>query len=467
MKKRLMKMTALLSAVCFLACGCGSQPKEDRVPVLKVNEFGKKDLSETLEYSGSVESSEKDSSVTTELTDCKVKSVKVSVGDRVKKGDVLFELDSTDIERQIADLEKIISDSNALYDFKYDKLQKDLDSANRANALDINEASSNLSKLRNEYNSQSNEASNQNSRYNSLRAEADELRNRIASCEDEAEMTALQMEYSAKMSDASAALSAYEMASSQMKSLSQSISVAEKALSAAKLAASGDTADIQYQIDTYSLTADSSNENTKKLEDLKEKLEKTVIKSAKDGVVSALYAEEGKVCQTGLLMNLQNSDDMCVHVSVPEEDLLSVKNGMKTELTILARKDEKYSGSVDRILEIKTGEGFDCYINIDDTKDFRIGMTARAVITTVDAADILAVTNTSIFEDEETGKKYVFEAEKQGDDNYKIRKVEITEGIVGKTYTGITGEGLEEGDYIVAVPKKCKENDIVNVRTGR
>lgn len=469
MNTKAMKIAALLSAASLLMTGCNSSSKEDEntLPKVSVNELEKKDLSETLSLDGKVESAELDSTVTTELTQYKVSSVKVSVGDRVSAGDVLFELDSEEIKKEIAELEKSISDSDTLNDYRYGQLKKNLDSVNKTNELNINEAIKKLDDLRSSYNSQKSEYDNQLNRYNSLKSEAEDARNRAYGTDDEQEAARLMGEYESKMGEAARALAASEAAYGQMQSINSSIPLAEKALESAKIAASDNTSKAQYEIDTYSLTSDSSSDSVKRLEELKRNLEKTTVKATRDGVVATVNAEEGKVCRDGILMTLQNASDMCIHVSIPEEDLLTVEKGMKAVITIPARKDDEYSGFVDRVLEIKGSEGFDSYITIDDTTNFRIGMTAKVKIVTVDAPDVLAVSSKSVFEDKETGRKYVYEAEKQSDDSYKLRKAEVTEGIISDTYTEISGYELSEGDYIVAKPEKSEENDIVDVRVGR
>lgn len=469
MNKKMMKIAALASAVCLIASGCGSAKSNDETKLKKVSvsKLEKKDFSETLDMEGIVESSEKDSTVTTELTQYKVSSVNVSVGDRVKAGDVLCELDSSELQQQITDLEKIVNDSDTLYDYRYEQLKKQLESTKKSTELDVNEASKKLDELRSEYNNKKSEYESGQNDYNRLKGEADDLRSRAAGASDEAEAAMLMSEYQAKIGEASEAMARYESAYAQMKSINESIPMAEKALESAKIMASDSVDKVQYEIDTYSLTADSSSENIKKLDELKKQLDKTVVKAERDGVVSSVLAEEGKICREGILMTLQNTSDMCIHISVSEEDLLSVEAGMKTVITIPARKDDEYTGKVDRILDIKTGEGFDGYITIDDTENFRIGMKANVKIKTVDAEDVIGVNKKAVFSDEDSDKKYVFEAEKQDENSYKLRKVEVTEGISGDQFTEISGEGLEEGDYIVLTPGKCEADEIVNVRVSR
>ncbi|MCR4760537.1 MAG: biotin/lipoyl-binding protein [Oscillospiraceae bacterium] len=70
---------------------------------LKTAELEKMDLKQTVTLSGVVDSAESASPVSM-VNGVKVRSVKVKVGDRVKKGDVIAELDTTDLEKSLASL---------------------------------------------------------------------------------------------------------------------------------------------------------------------------------------------------------------------------------------------------------------------------------------------------------------------------------------------------------------------------
>ena len=467
MNKKMIKAVALLCSVCFIGTGCGNKTDSDTLKKINVSELSEKDLSQTLKVSGTVESTESDSTIMTDLTNLKVKKLNVSVGDNVKAGDVLCELDSTDIEKSIADLEKVISDSSTLYDYKYQQLQKELENTKKSGDLDIKEATDKLNDARNSYNSAKGSYDENRSKYNDLMNEANGLKDSAANAEDEVQAKVLMEQYKIKMQEAASAMAAYEAASAKMESLSETIAMYEKALESAKLTASSQADSAQYNIDTYSLTNSSDTDNKNKLEELKKDLEKTKIKATRDGVVSSVTAEEGKAPRDGILMTLQNASDMCVHVVIDEEDLLSVNSGMKAEIRIPARKDDIYTGTVDRVLDIKSANGFDSYINIDDTTNFRIGMKADAEIQTVDAENVLAVNKKSVFADKDDKKKfYVYEAEKQADGTYKIRKAEVTKGLENNSYVEVKGEGLAKGDYIVSLPGRCSENDIVDVKVS-
>lgn len=468
MNRKVLKVAALMCSVCIAAAGCGSK-KSDETALRKVNvtEFTGRDMSKTLKVEGVVESTENDSTIMTDNVSLKVKKINVSVGDAVKAGDILCELDSTELEKEIADLEKRIADTGTLNDLKYQQLQKELENTRKSGNLSIQDASDRLDEARRNYNSAKSSYDENRNRYNGLVEEANNLKNEASGCEDPEQAAMLMQQYQVKMGEAQQAMSVYESASQTMQTLSGTISAYENALEAAKLSAGNQIDTAQFSIDSYNLTSGSDSETQNRLDELKRNLENTKIKATRDGVVSAVKAEEGKVCREGVLMTVQNASNICVHVVISEEDLLSVKSGMKAEIKIPARKDEKYSGSVERILDIKTGNGFDCYINIDKTDDFRIGMTSKVEITTVDASDVLAVPQKSIVADKDDETKfYVYEAEKQSDDTYKLRKVEVTKGEETEKYAAVSGEGLEKGDYIVNIPGRCSEGDIVDIRTG-
>lgn len=478
MNRKMLRVTAILCSVCLLSAGCGKK-ETDTTKKVNVSELSEKDLSETLELEGKVESTEKDSTIMTDLTSLKVTKLNVSVGDTVNAGDILCELDSSEIEKNIANLEKNINDSSTLYDYKYQQLQKELENTKKSGQLDIDEASKKLEDARNSYNNQRNIYNENRSRYDNLMNEANDLQNQAANASDEVQAKVLMEQYKLKMQEVAAAMSAYETANAQMQSISESISMLEKSLESAKLSAKSQADSAQYNIDTYSLTNSSDTDNKNRLEELKKDLEKTKIKATSSGVVASIPAEEGKVCRDGILMTLQNASNVCVHVSIAEKDLLNVKSGMKASITIPARKDDEYSGVVDRVLDIKSANGFDGYINIDDPTNFRIGMAATVNVTTLDAENVLAVSKKSVFsdkkkdddsdkdEDNKDKKFYVYEAEKQDDNTYKLRKVEVTKGTENSNFVEITGEGLEKGDYIVSSPGRCKENDIVEINAGR
>ena len=101
--------------------------KEDsdkkKVSTVKVE---KTDLKQKVTVSGTVESAEK-SDVTSDITGVKVKAVKVKKGDRVKKGDIIAELDDTDLKAQLTQAEKSLENAKALSTINLNAAQRGYD----------------------------------------------------------------------------------------------------------------------------------------------------------------------------------------------------------------------------------------------------------------------------------------------------------------------------------------------------
>ncbi len=465
MNRKTVRTAALVSALCLMVTGCGkADKKEPSVPKATVASLSRNDLSQTFSVSGLVESSERDSTITTELTGTKVLKVNCSVGDTVKAGDIVCELDSTEIEQEIGDLRKMMTDSDTLYDYRYEKLKKDLESTRQSGRIQLQETEDRIAELRkniSDYESQYNSSKN---RYNDLCSEANDIKNQISSCESMEQAAVLTEQYQAKMQEAAGEMASYERADEAAKQLRSSLKSAESSLESQKISVQSSIDNVQYQIDTYSLTEKSSSENQKQLEELEKSLENTKIRADRDGVVSVINAEAGKVCREGIIMSITGASEMNVHISVSEEDLLRIEKDMEAVITIPACRDEEFTGAVDRVIDIKSAQGFDAYVRIDDTDKFRIGMNAKVKIKTVNAPDVLSVKSKAVFE--EDGKFYVYEAEKSDGDNYVLRKAEVTKGLEKGSLVEISGEGLDENDYIVQVPKRFSDGQTVTVKVG-
>ena len=464
MNKKLLKIMALLSAGCVLMTGCESSSK-DKTPTLNVTEYGKNEIKKTLTLDGTVESTDKNSTITTELIDCKVKALNFNVGDYVKKDDVICELDTTEIDKDIADLEKLISNSQQLSDYDYNQYKQALEKAKQNGDDTLKKAQNDIDSARNEYNNQKSEYEKYVNLYNECVSAANQAKDMADSTGDEQEREAYTAQYQASMESAGNAMAAYEAASAGMKQAEGSIKVCENLYDQKKEEVDSSISKAQYQVDRYSLAALGSSENEKQLEELKSKLEKTKIKADKSGIVSSVSAEQGKMCTDGIIMTIQSASDMCIHVNVKEEDMLDVKSGMKAVITTSAREDEEYSGAVDRIIDIKSEKGFDGYINIDDSTDFRIGMTAKVKIVLSDDSDKLSVKNSCIFKKDD--EKFVYEVEAQSDGTYKVRKAKIEEGSKNEKYTVISGEGLAEGDLVATSPSRCSDGEIVKIKESK
>lgn len=466
MKRKVLKPTAFISAICLLmtfsASGCQKKEEENTIPVFPAAKYEKRELSDYIINTGTVESTDKNSVITTELLKCKVSKINYKVGDHVNAGDIVCELDPTDIEREIADTEKAINDSNALSDFSYQRKVELLEETKKSGNSQIESAQNALNEKRNEYNNAINLYNEKVNQYNDLIYKAGDTMNRASVCEDEAEKEALLAEYNQYQEQASAAMAEFEQADAAAKAAEMSVPILENALEQTKNNVNAQISQAQYEVNTYKLST-SNSDVQKRLEDLRKSLENTKVKATKSGIISAVNVEEGKMCSDGIIMNVQSDSAICVHIMIEEEDLLKIEKGMRVSATISARPGKEYEGRVDRIVDIMSESAFDGYISIDEPEDFRVGMTSKVKIFTVDEPEALTVKNSAIFENKDN-KKCVYEAEKQPDGTYTAREVEITEGTKTKSYTAITGEGLEDGDIVLTTPKRYKDENTFDVK---
>lgn len=468
MKIKVLKTTAFISAMCLLmtfsATGC-QKKDENTLPVLTASKYEKRELSDYISISGTVESTDKNSVITTELLRYKVSKINYKVGEHVNAGDIVCELDSTDLEREIADTEKAINDSNTLSDFSYQRKVEILEETRKSGNSQIAAAEKSVNDKRNEYNEAKNLYNEKVDLYNSSMTKAGDAYNQAAVCGDENEKEALMAEYNMYQAQAAAAMAEYEQANAAMKAAEISISALENNLEQTRNAVNSQINAAKYDVDTYKLSTNNTDAQ-KRLDDLRKNLENTKIKATKSGIISAVNVEEGKMCSDGIIMNVQSDSAVCVHVVIDEEDLLKIKEGMRVSATISAKPGAEYEGSVDRIVDIMSLTGFDGYISINEPEDFRVGMTSKVKIFTVDEPEALTVKNSAIFENKDK-KKCVYEAEKQADGSYTAREVEITESTKTKSYTAITGEGLEDGDIIITTPKRYKDGENFDIKMSK
>lgn len=461
MDRNILKFTALLSAAAFLFTGCESKSK-DTVPTAKVEEYSKNDLYKTVSVDGTVESTDKDTAITTELVEYKVKALNYKVGDTVNAGDIVCELDTTDLEKEIADLESNISNTDVLSDYQFQQYQKALENAKKSGELQLSQARKEIDDANAEYSRKKDEYNKNIQLYNNLNAAAEENKNAAQNCSDPQQAESYYAQYQENIRAASEAMNAYESAYSEMLTAENSIASCQNNYDSVKLSTDNDIEQAKYKIDTYSISSGNTSENKEKLDRLKRSLENSKIKAIKSGVVSTVTAEVGKICSNGAVMTTQSTSDICIHVTIKEEDLLSVKSGMKALVTTSATGNKEFEGTVDRILDIKSQDGFDGYITINDTDDFRIGMTTKVKIVTTDESDVLSVNNISLFTNDD-GKTCVYEAVKQSNDSYTVTETVVSIQTKTPKYTEITADSLQEGDLILTDPKKHSDGDKVQI----
>ncbi|MDO5558192.1 MAG: efflux RND transporter periplasmic adaptor subunit [Oscillospiraceae bacterium] len=467
MRKKFREMAAIMCLSAFCLASCQSAAEADTTPTARVGEFSKNDIYNTLAVDGTIESADSNNTILTNLVTYKVKKVNFKVGDHVNAGDVVCELDTTDLENDITDLENRISNSDTLSDYQFEQYEKALDTAKKSREMQLNEAQKAIDDANNAYNQIRDSYNNNLQKYNDVSSQAGQAKANYENAQDEGSAAMYYQQYQTLMQEAAGYMTAYEAADAKLSSAQSAISSCQNAYNSAKLSADNEVEQAQYKVDTYKISSDSATVNDSKdqLEKLKKAKKDAQIIAANSGIVSSVSAEAGKVCADGVVMVTQNDSDICVHVTIKEEELLSIEPGMKALVSTPATGNETFDGIVDRVLDIRSQNGFDGYIAIDQTDSFRIGMNAKVKIVITDEKDVLSIKNNALFTNED-GNTCVYEAVEQADGNYTITETQVDVETHDSTLSKISADSLSEGDYIVLDPKKYSDGDSVKVRVS-
>lgn len=414
----------LLIALTMKACSSMAARASMMNSGAEVQILGTQDLSTAISTNGTVES-QNVISVASDLT-YKIKELPVQLGDHVEAGQTLCVFDDTALKEEIAALEKVISESNRLSAKQSEINQRSLESAKTAQQEALAEAQANI---------------------NSAKAAYDQAK---------ANYDTYGAEYYAELKEAEAA---YQSAQNAYKQTERSTNETIQSC--------------QDTIDTQS-TSNNDTDNAKQLAELKRKLEKTTVKAESSGIITSLNVRQGSVHAGGELMTIQDNTKMKLVVSLTENDVIKVKEGMSAEITANALEDEVISGTVSKIINFATGSatpdaeggtaspGYSAEILIDKPGNLLLGMSAKVRIVLEDVGETLAVSYDSIGYDEDE-KPYVYRANPDNGDTYTLEKIPVETGVEADYYTQISSDELSEGDYILYYPDAYSEGDSITI----
>ncbi len=220
------------------------------------------------------------------------------------------------------------------------------------------------------------------------------------------------------------------------------------------------------------------------LQEARDQLAKTVIRSPMDGQVTRLAVEEGEVAvpgtfsrETGLLMTVSDLSAIKVNVRVDETDVVRVHLGDSTEITIDAFPDTAFTGRVTKIGQsalraagaspVSSGTNqavdYDVEITLDNPpRDIRtdLSATAKVVTATRDSALSIPIIALTVREhtpiSTETAPRDTTRRRKEVEGVFVSRRglaqfVPVKVGIAGEEHFEVL-DGLALGDTIVAGP---------------
>lgn len=365
------------------------------------------DLVDSVLVSGTVISSNS-KKVYSKLSAYTVKEVHVKVGDRVKAGDLLAELDTSSLELDIRQTELNIKNAQASLD---------------------NEASTNQSGLQNALNG--------------------------------VESSSIELENAQRNYDEAKKL--FDAGSSSQQELTQ----AESSLKKARIAY--DNAQITLKNNRNKSTASTrTNLEVQKitLEKQKKSLSDARITAPIDGTITLVNAAAGE-SSAGLLFVVEDTDNLIVSTAIGEFDLALVKIGQEVAIKTDGTGDRHYTGTITGIAPTaaKTAAGdtasssdvrFDTEITVKDKDDsLKIGMTARLTIKLGERKNVYAVPYDAIVT-EKDGNEYLYVLDSSQTSKRAVeavKKLQIQTGMETDMYVEVSGTELTDDLQILTNPQ--------------
>ncbi len=467
----------------------------------------KGNLDDTVSVSGTVASGTVTTVMST-VTTSKVISVNVKVGDTVKKGDTIAVLDSSSIDKQIADRRKAIDEANktlrdaansaktnsdragdtrndtvAQQDKAVADAQKDLNDAKatfntanteRTNAVnDFNNANLQIAPIATELEAKklalqqaydawqaaweankitpmtpppADKAEN-DSDYIARKAELDLAQANYDAAVLNYQIDALQKAANSADAALTAARNALDLA---QKSYDAAVAARNNAVKAADNAAADAKKAADSALDKVKQGTDSGD-----LQDLLKKKAECTLKAESDGQVTELNATVGSVPKD-IIAKIQSTDQLIFKVTIPEADINRVKPGLEVKITADSIKTPaegiltNISPTAETSGDASSGSaqsaaGYSAEVQIKNSEGLHIGTKAKGMIIVSSKKNVFYVPIDAIGTDE-SGKSYI--RVKQSDGSFK--NVTVETGASNDQNIEIEGSALQEGMEVLA-----------------
>lgn len=404
------------------------------------------DLVNAVSVTGVVESANV-TNIYTRLT-YPIRTVNVEVGDAVREGDVLAQLDTAALEATIAQNQASLSAAQAKANHTVQMAQKDLESnpedVEYEYDISIETAESAVRTAENNLRAQEHKAAD-------LRQELRDLRDDKLQVPDSTTYDEYIEEKKKELVQTEIAMenAALTLEEAQQNLQTQKEQKGRKSYQSAESARDGVT--------SAELNA-NFNDQYIAIQRLQQDLADATVKAPVSGTVTAVYATEGAP-GSGLLFVIEDTGHLKVTTKIKEYDIGTVKEGLPVTIKTDATGADEFHGTLTRIFPTAqkdasgktldtTNVEFPAEIMVDSGSALRIGMNARLSIITGEKKGVLTVPFEAIGADE-NGETFVFVMQPQEDGTGIARKVMVTAGMETDFFSEITGGGLKEGDLVI------------------
>ncbi|MCS7060979.1 MAG: efflux RND transporter periplasmic adaptor subunit [Anaerolineae bacterium] len=376
-----------------------------------------------------------------------VAEVNVKAGDTVKAGDVIAQLDATDLELALADAETalIIATTN------YSRTVQGTRAADiRAAEAALRAAQANYARLKRGPNSADYAAIEAEFRNAEANLERAQNAYNKAFANDPATISAnpaaLQLE---------AATNAYNAAKARFERASQPAGQAE--LAAAWQQVESARANLErlkeparaFDIDQALAQIEQARIQ---VEQARRRLAQTVLRAPADGVIANIDIESGEAVGQQPIGTLLDLSQLRAEITVDEIDVARIRPGQPVSLTLDALPGIEVTGVVERIAPASTlvagVVSYEVRVLLDPTdQPLRPGMTANTSIVIDRRENALLVPNWAIRRDRQSGKSFL--TVKTGEGSEAVAEVEVRTGLRNESFSEILS-GVSEGQAVVA-----------------
>ncbi|HAP79214.1 MAG TPA: hypothetical protein DCQ78_03410 [Ruminococcus sp.] len=466
MKKRkpliIISIVVVIVIIVVILTSCFSKsPSESNVsaPVTDTALIEKQNLVNSISVSGNVEG---DNLVKiTSTVNSKIKTLNVSIGDSVKKGDILCTFDSSDFQDEYNSLKETVEKTQEMNQNTHEINQRNLLNAQKEKDAVLAQAQRAIDSAVDARDKAYQKYNDLIGKYNEYSEKKDSLYNQFQESGDEL----AYQEYQEALQLFTSTETELDTLESQLSTYDDAVQTAQDSYDSAERSADSSIQTIQDTIDSEKFNTDNSSQT--QLEKLAQKIEDCTVKAPRDGIITSLSVAEGSIPATDAIMTIESNSNLKINVQIKEADILNVKEGMKATIRTDATGDKEFKGTVSKVVNIFSGAdpatqtegGYKAEITVDDSDtSLLIGMNAKVKIITGEKDNVLAVPYDAVSED-----NIIYIARQQSDGSYKSEAVTIEKGMESDYYTEIISSEIKEGDLIVLSPQSMHNGRTIRI----
>lgn len=460
-------------------------------------EMERRTLVSSISATGTIVSS-KSKTVTAGVTGVDITDVFVELGDYVTEGDIICQLDTTDLSADLSDAKTALNNTIKKTNMDLETAQKNLEEAQEDRKIhnarneqsvinawdDYEDQCDVIDGLKNQKNALVNSL---NAKKKSIEEKTQEKANTETVSPGDASIGTLDAEIAALQAECeqlNTQIASYDAQISKEQVTADSLFQAY--IKSAEVKADGERSydssveSRQTSLEASKINASSSGKTEKnQIKQLEKQLEECVVKAPFSGVVTAVNVEAGDTYTGAAIVTIEDNSAYEIETQIDEYDIGKIALGQRVVVKTNATDDEELEGTVIQIAPraTKGGTGGVTYavrISLDTPHDMiRLDMTAKLSIILSEKTNVLTVPYDAVVEDEEGNFYIEIVDETIGPDvtpappedptdlealinagNYK--RIYVTKGIESDYYIEVISDELKEGMEVV-VPKTLED----------